>query len=273
MSGFYQFISDWILGILNGFDANVQNAVNVLSTNVFDSGSSMYKLAIQVSNVVKPIALTLITLIFLLEFLKLTIQMDILKYEYFFRVVTKFIMAKVCIDASFKLMSAIYATGAEWISKVGKTGVTLGSTVGTLIETELKNMGFWDMLGISVSMVVVMLAIKLVNIMVVAMAYARMFEIYALMSVSPLPCAFLPSEDSRIPKKFFMNFASVCLKGFFMIFSIKMYGILVSDTFMKNLNNNTSVTDMLYNVLLASLVLIVAIIQSGQWAKSTLDAM
>lgn len=270
MSAFEEWVYEWIMAMLGRFDTNITDAVNVLTKDLFSG--DMYTMAQGIANVVTPIALTIITIVFLIEFLKITIQMDILKWEYMLKVFFKFVFAKVTIDVSFKLMSAIYATGAEWIAQTGDVQGTLGASVSTAIEKLIKDLGFFECLGLMASMAIPFLAIWLAGLIIVAISYARMFEMYMYISVSPLPCAFLPGEGTgRITKKFFLSFAAVVLQGLFIILSIKLYQSLCSSIIIKNVQSSQSITDITFNMLLGAFVLIMAITKSGGWAKSILD--
>lgn len=271
MSKFRDFIINWVLSMISGFDGNVQKAVDVLTRDIF--GGSLYTMAVGISNVVTPIALTIITIIFLVEFLKITIKMDVLKYEWALRVFFKLVFAKVAIDVSFTLLSAIYATGAEWITAAGGVNSTLGATAGTAITLATTTMTWYDALGLVATMALPLLAINISGVIVIVIAYARMFELLVYLSVAPLPCAFLPMEDSRIPKKFFLSFAGVCLQGLFIIISIKLYQAVCDDTIVAAVNASASFSDISFNMLLGALVLVMAVVKSGSWAKSILDAM
>lgn len=260
--------------MINGFDGNVQKSIDVLTKDIFSSG--MYTTAQGIANVVTPIALTIITICFLIEFLKITIKMDVLKWEYGLRVFFKLVFAKVAIDVSFRLLTAIYATATEWITAAGTTGGTLGSSVGTAITTIIANMTWYEALGLVCTMGISFLAIWLSGMIVIVIAYARMFELLVYVSVAPLPCAFLPMEDgagSRIPKKFFLTFASVCLQGLFIIISIKLYGAICESTIIPAVQSSSALADISFNMLMGALVLVMAVVKSGSWAKSILDAM
>lgn len=271
-----EFIKDWIMNNLNSLDSNIANVVSILAENFWGSGNVWYNFAKSVSLIIEPIALTIITICFLIEFLKITIQMDILKWEYALKVFFKFVFAKVCIDISFTFLGAIYATGAEWIASVGASASTIGSTAWTAIETEIDGYGFMDTLGLVVSMGLIFLAIWVISLIVQVMAYARKFELVIYLAVAPLPCAFLPLEDnqaSRIPKKYVLNFASVCLQGLFIVMSIKLYGMLCNSEIKATIMSGGNIGSIAGQLLIASLVLVMAVVKSSSWAKSVLDAM
>lgn len=270
------FIKDWISNNLNSLDSNIANVVSILAQNFWGSGNAWYDFAKAISTIIEPISLTIITVCFLIEFLKTTIQMDILKWEYGLKCFFKFVFAKVCIDVSFTLLGAIYATGAEWIASVGTSASTIGSTAWSAIETEIDGYGFMEILGLVVSMGLIFMAIWIVSLIVQVVAYARKFELVIYLAVAPLPCAFLPLEDggaSRIPKKYIMNFASVCLQGLFIIMSIKLYGMLCNEEIQATITAGGNVGSIAGQLLIASLVLVMAVIKSSSWAKSVLDVM
>lgn len=273
MNSLKDWIISFIVSTIKTFDNNVNKSVGVLTEDIFKG--DMYNMAKSISDIIIPIALTIITICFLIEFLKLTIKMDVLKWEYLLRVFFKFVFAKVCIDVSYSLLSTIYATASEWITKVGSSTSTLGNTIATTLESELKKLSAFEVLGVGISMLFVFIASWVISILIMVIAYARSFELLAMLSVSPLPCAFLPVEDgpsSRIPKKFFLSFAAVSLQGLFIIISIKLYSALCSNTILTNISS-ANITEIGYNLLLGALVLIMAVIKSGSWAKSILDAM
>lgn len=262
--------------ILDTFDSLVGQVLAILSYDCFSSGDSyvggMYTLAQSVKSIVMPIALIIITIIFLIEFLKITIQMDILKWEYGLKVFFKFVFAKVAIDVSATLMSAIYATASEWISGVGSSSSTLGATAGVLIKNEIQSYGTLKCLGLMLSASVMFLVVIASAIIMNVIAYARVFEIMVYISVSPLPCAFLPAERSRITVKFFCGFAGVCLQGVFMAISIKMY-VMLCNTILTNIAAGSSVWNVIYNLVIGSVVCLMAVIKSGQWANKIFDAV
>lgn len=270
------FIKNWISNNLNSLDSNIAQVVLILTDNFWGANNLWYDFAQVIATIIRPISLTIITICFLIEFLKITIQMDILKWEYGLKCFFKFVFAKVCIDVSFSLLGAIYATASEWISSVGTTANTIGASTWTVIETEIDGYGLMETLGLVVSLGLVFLSIWIVSIMVQVIAFARKFELVIYLAVAPLPCAFLPLEDggaSRIPKKYFMNFASICLQGLFIIMSIKLYGTLCTEKINDAIATGGNVATVAGQLLLASLVLVMAVVKSSSWAKSVLDVM
>ncbi len=264
-----QFVLNWVLEMVNGFDSHIATAVSVLTTDVFSG--SIYSMAQSIQSVVQPIALVIISLCFFIEFLRLTITMDIIKPEFFFRVFFKLAIAKAAIEVSFTLLSAIYATGSEWITSVGNVGSTLGSQVGLALSNILSSLNDFQALGLVITMGMAFFAVWVSGMMVIVIAYARMFELVIYLAISPLPCALLPAEGSRITKKYFLSFASVCLQGLFIIVSIRLFQAVCSDSIIKAVQSASALSDIAFNMLLGALVLVVAVVKSGSWAKAILD--
>lgn len=267
-------ILDWIKGNLTSMDDNINKIVTILSNNFFYSGNPWYDFAMSVKTIIQPIALIIIVICFLIEFLKITIQMDILKWEYGLKVIFKFVFAKVCMDGAFYLLGAIYATGFDWIASIGVVGGNAGAQTWGLIETELQSYGFLEILGVAISLGIMFLAIWAVSLIVQVMAYARKFEIIIYLAVSPLPCAFLPLEDggaSRIPKKYVCTFAGVCLQGVFMVMSVRLFNVLCVESIQVALATQTYIGGIVGELFIGVCVLLMAILKSSSWAKSVLD--
>lgn len=274
MNSLKEFILNWIISVIGKFDSSIDSAVSVLTQNIFSG--DMYNMSIGISNVIKPIALTIIAICFIVEFIKITMKMDILKWEYALTVFFKLVFAKAAIEISVDFLIAIYATASEWIDRTAETGGTLGAEVGAVIQSSIENMGWQEALGLVCTMGVCFLGIWISGIIIVVVAYARMFEILIYISVSPIPCAFIPLEDSggtRIARRYFTTFAAVCLQGLFMIISIKLYQGICSSTIIPLVQGTTEMSEVMFNMLIGALVLVMAVIKSSSWAKSIMDAL
>ncbi|GHU55743.1 hypothetical protein AGMMS49975_17980 [Clostridia bacterium] len=275
MTPFKDAIKDLIAAMLVNFDSAITSAVEVLTTDIFESAFAGTATAI--AEVVAPVAASIAALCFMIEFLKCTVKADIIKWEYAVRMMCKLAIAASAIQVAPKLLKFIYITGAGWISGVGAVGAgEFGSSVYGHIETILSKMNWAQALGFAVSMLVAFLALFVAGILVHVMAYVRMFEILIHMAVSPIPCAFLPLEDSvfgAIPKKFVMSFTAAVMQGLFILISIVMFQALCSNiilTAMESATGMAGLTLVSSGMLLGSLVLVVAVMKSGAWAKSIL---
>lgn len=269
-----EFILEWIKSGLSSFDADILKVVSILTENFWGNGNLWYAFAITMSNAIKPIALTIIGICFIIEFLDITARMDILKFEFMLRIIFKFLMARVTMDISFFLLEAIYLTVAEWVATVGVSGSSIGQITWTQIEPLIEDYGMLEMIGMVVSMGLMFIIIFGVSKVVQVIAYARKFEMVMYLSVAPLPCAFLPMEAggaNRITKKYFLSFAGTCLQGLFIIMSIRLYGVLCTDEIQASILAGSNLASIVGDIFIASLVLVMAVVKSGSWANRILD--
>lgn len=229
MNGIKGFVRDTIISYLNSFDGNVKSAVGILTDDIFTG--SLYEIVAEISKIIKPVAYTIITICFLLEFLKMVSRMDILKWEFAFRIIIKFVIAKAAIEMSSDFMIAIYTTGKDLIIGAGSVSSGLGEVVGKSIETILDKMGWVEAIGLLATSFVAFLAVMVAGIIVMVIAYARSIEILIYVAVTPLPVAFLPMEDNNgITKHFFMSFAGVVLQGLFIIIAVQLFNGIVASS-------------------------------------------
>lgn len=267
-------LREWIHNNLTSMDVNIRRIIEILTVNFMSAGNPWYDFAIQIKTIVQPIALTIVVICFLVEFLKITVQMDILKWEYGLKVMFKFVLAKVCMDGAFYLLGAIFTTSMEWINSIGTVGGSVGADTWNTIQPIVSRYNMFEMLGVAISLGIMFLAVWAVSLAVQIMAYARKFEIIIYLAIAPLPCAFLPLEGggaSRIPQKYILTFASVCLQGVFMIMSVKLFNVLCTESINTAIRSGTYLGGIVGELFIGVCVLLMAIVKSGSWAKSVLD--
>jgi len=248
----------------------------------------MFMLANNIRNALRPFAITILGLCFVIEFLKLIIHENLLKWETAFKVGAKLVLTYVALDISSKLMEAIYITGKDFIdtavSKVGEigngaNGISMGSSMGKAVKDQLKKsvegLTILQAIGLLATIGIGFLIIWLIGIIIMVLAYGRTVELLMHIAVAPIPCAFLILEGhgaSRIFWKFIMSFAANCLQGFFIILSIALYNALVVQIFNSIITTDSDVSGIVGGLLLGTIVLLVTVVKSGALAKQILDA-
>ncbi len=272
-----EIIRDWLMS----FDDNTRNVKKILTKDWFREGTDWYEYIVGtdtemgVQDVIMPIALVIVSLIFIIDFLKITIRMDVLKWEFLLKCFFKLVFARVCIEVSTYVLNAIWTTSITWIDKIEDLGGTKGAgeDLWLHIKPEVDGMGMLALLGFFISTGIMFLVMWVISLVVQVIAYARKFELVIYAAISPLPCAFLPAEDggSRIAKKFFLSFAALCLQGVFIMMSLKLHGILIGELVEDLFLNDTPITECVGEVLLCTIVLVMAIVKSGGWAKNIFD--
>jgi hypothetical protein len=155
-------------------------------------------------------------------------------------------------------------------------GVQLGTTLEPLVRQQLKDAGNLEILSYVVSLGFPMTLISLAGVLIKVLAYGRAFELLIYIAVAPLPCAFLPVEDgpgSQITRHFFLNFAAVVLQGLFILISLRLFAAFCDSVVAVQIADDTaSLTAMMGQMLLGTLVLLVLVFKSGSLAKTVLNA-
>jgi len=274
------------LRAIQGFHGAIESAMEVLS----GLGISFDAFTSGIHTVLRPFAFTIIGICLLLELIQMTQKAEMIKLEHGVKVATKIVLAVVFIDFLPMLMQAIYAQAAAWIGGIGgMAGVGFSIETQESLEDLIGNVsGLGASLALLASSLIVALAIWIAGIMIQIVAIARVFEIYILVAISPLPAAFFPlsgsgdgSGYSRITLKFIRMFAAVCLQGVMMILCLHIFA-LVMTTMIDNAANaviasgggnaTADVMALALVMVMGSIVLVMAVTKAGTWAKSIMDA-
>lgn len=275
------FISDFVAGLLQDFMESVNSVISILGMDL-QSNKQMWGLVLNVQNIVKPTCYTIISIFFLVEFLKMSLRMDVIKWEFLFKILIKFAIAKSCIDFAPKIFEAIYSTIAEWIQTFG-TGAydeSFYADIADKLNDVLLNMGFWEMIGFAVTCIIPCLVLLVCSFIIKVIAYGRMIELYILLAVMPIPFSMILDGEghSNSTKKYLLNFAGVCLQGFLIVIACSLYQYFMSDIITKQYNeimagSNASATDLLFTLVLGAIVMVLAVTKCSQWGKQALNAL
>lgn len=278
-----------IKSALNGFDSAVLSAQEVLvgtGASAFNQ-SSVWGQVIALSDYLRPFCYVIIGICLLIEIAQVASKVDIIKWEHGLKLCVKMVLAKVCIDIAPTFLRACYNQASIWINNMSGSYQNMGSTIVTEIENQIGSInGIWSVIGLLVSCMLVVVAIKVCGLLVQVIAFGRMFELYIYLAVSPLPCAFFPLGDgtgggySRITQKFFKSFIAVCLQGVMIIICIRVFNLLIGNAFNNLLSAaqagsdpTTAISDLCYTMLMGAIVLVMSVAKCGSWAKGILDAM
>lgn len=288
MDGLKETLLNLIKSAMNGFDSTVSSAQDVLTGGLFDT-NAVWSSVLALSNALKPFCYVVIGICLLIEIAQVAAKVDIIKWEHGLKLCVKMVFAKLCIDIAPTFSRACYNQASLWISSAMSVGgyTNLGSLMTTEVETQISSIsGIWSVIGLLASCLLLSMAVKICGLLIQVIAFGRMFELYVLLAVSPLPCAFFPLGDgsgggmSRITQKFFKNFIAVCLQGVMIIISIRIFYMIVGTALTSLITSasggsdpTTVVTDLCYVMLLAGIVLVMAVAKCGSWAKSIMDAM
>ena len=260
------------MSFITSLDTSVNKAMDLLSVSIF--AGDMYILANDIRGRIRPIAVTILGLCFVIEFLKIITHEDILKWQTGLKVGAKLVLTYVTLDISSQVLEAIYATGADLMSMVNNSNMAIGTLVKDNLRTSIEKLTLMQALGMVVTLGVAFLIVWFVGILVLVIAYGRSIELLLHIAIAPIPCAFLMLEGhnaSRMFWKFLMSFAANCLQGFFIVLSIALYEKLVLQIFETAVADGADLAAITGGLLLGVVVLVVMVFKSGSIAKQILD--
>lgn len=280
-----------IMSALSGFDDMVDAAQGVLTgtgNSSFDV-DAVWNAVLTLSNALKPFCYIVIGICLLIEIAQVAAKVDIIKWEHALKLAVKMVFAKLCIDIAPTFLKACYNQANLWINSALSVGSyqNMGDLLTTTVQDKLKAVtGLGDILGLFASVMLVALAVKICGLLVEVIAFGRMFELYIYLAVSPLPCAFFPLGDgsgggvNRITQKFFKSFIAVCLQGVMIVLCIRIFYMIIGNSFNAMMtaasgasDASTVVSDLMFTMLMGTIVLVMSVTKCGSWAKGIIDAM
>lgn len=274
---FKELLKKWLAEILSKFNqAGDGTELLTEAINGLNDGLYGYVKTIMQS-VVMPVAYTILALFFMLELYKASQRVEgigggsSLGAEVIFKAMFKMALCKLAVDSSLLFMEAIYAVFQKITSGI-ETAITIDPGIDGPIDLDALNhhidsLGLGDQIGMLIELIIVKFGVWIIMGLVKVICIARFIEIYMYVAISPIPIATFPSDEmSQIGKNFLKSFAAVCLQGTLIFLVLSFFPLLLSEQL---LGNDVSA----FNLLLYSLVLILAVFGANRYAKSMLNAV
>jgi len=241
-------LRDAILTLLKSalisFDQMFTSVIEILTLRTTDAaGNTVPKMDLEkilqevfkISENLSGFCLTIAGICLLIELVQILTKVDVIKWEHGLKVCVKMALSVTFIHNAQYLLLAFYYQSVVWIDSISvPTTFNIGDDASKDLELFIGAIsGMWEILGLFMTCLVLVLAIKACGIIVQVIAFMRMFEILIMIAVSPVPFAFFPlgngdgSGFSRITAKFLRSFAGVCLQGVMMIVCLKVFDVVI----------------------------------------------
>lgn len=275
-------MDDYIVNLIKDILLGVQglgSGSGVLTKTPETFNAALYKGVQSIDQtVVMPIAYVILGLIFMLELYNITIRTEGMNsngFEIPFKMMFKLAICKIAVDSTPLILGAIFQVSNEIIvnmgSVFGSSSVSVISNIPIMQEV-IKNMDFSVKLMTSVQVTIIWLIFKFSTMAITLVVIGRMIEIYVMMAIASIPMVTMANADlSSIGKNFLKSFAAVCVQGVLIYIVLNMYGTLVGS--ITNKVDPVNITAVLFEALLYSLVLVMAIFSTGRISKSICNAM
>lgn len=229
-------------------------------------------------NAVMPVAYVLLGLLFMLELYNITIRTEGMSnnaFEIPFRAMFKIAICKLVVDSTPLIMGAIYGISTFIISNIG---AVFGSETASVIldqvalRQQIADMRYTTKLLTAVQVLLIWLIYKFASLIILVIIIGRMVEIYVYIAVAPIPIATFPNTElSSVAKNFLKSFAAVSIQGVLIMIVLAMYGTLVASV--GGATTYDDFSDALWQAMLYSVVLVVALFMTRRWSNSITNAM
>ena len=141
------------------------------------------------------------------------------------------------------------------------------STLATM-ESTLMTMDIGSLLSIFLQSFVVQFLIYILSALIFVIVYARMIEIYLMVSLAPIPFAtFGNKEQSMIGQNYLRSLFALGFQGFLIMVCVGIYAVLI-----QTVAFSSDIIGSLWGVMGYTILLAFTLFKTGALAKSILHA-
>ncbi|MBP1584887.1 MAG: hypothetical protein ILP17_04265 [Lachnospiraceae bacterium] len=287
MDSILQSIEDWfremlVSGIMDHLTStfdSVNDKVGEISTNVGMSPAgfspAVYGMIETISeNVIMPIAGIILTFIACYELIQLVISHNNLAHFetwIFWKWIFKTFVAVTVITNTMNITMAVFDVAQHVVNSAG--GLIGGSlaiettTLLTMMNT-LEAMDIGPLLSIFLQSFVVQFLTYVLSALIFVIVYARMIEIYLMVSLAPIPFATLGNkEQSHIGQNYLRSLFALGFQGFLIMICVGIYAVLIH-----SIAFTSDIIGSLWGVMGYTILLAFTLFKTGTIAKSILHA-
>ena len=217
-----------VLGFNIDFGNFVETIRSLCNWNII-TGTSIWGLASSLHNVVVPIGLSLLTLFFLMDFLKKVMDFERLTWERVVFMCIRFFIFKMLLENSFHLLSSIMSISNDLLTKVTSSlgSVTsipdLAEQMGDLVS----NAGGMIDRGL-MAIIILILYIPFMGTLVgiLVQVFVRIGKLILSFAFSPIPIALGAWEDgTSVCKRFFMSTIALGIEASMIVVATAIYSM------------------------------------------------
>lgn len=287
MDSVIQAITDWlkellvsgIMGNLTNTFTSVNDQVGQIASDVGQTPSNfspaIFSMIQNLSeNVIMPIAGLLLTFIACYELIQLVISHNNLAHFetwIFFKWVFKTFIAVTLISNTMNITMAVFGVAQHVVNQAG--GIISGSTaidasaLATLQST-LEATDIGSLFTIFLESFVVQFLMYVLSALIFVIVYARMIEIYLMVSLAPIPFAtFGNKEQSMIGQNYLRSLFALGFQGFLILVCVGIYAVLI-----QSVAFSSDIIGSLWGVVGYTVLLAFTLFKTGSVAKSILHA-
>lgn len=269
-------IVDFVTTVYNGLFMNIKELYDLAIITPAAYNGDLWALVVNFNKIaVLPVAWTLTALFLTIELLNIIQRADAKGLEVIkliCNLMIKILLALFCmqnmtaiIEMIFEIVSSIVNNGSG-LFKVANRPIE-----STTISDALENESALVLLGLWVQCLIIQLGSNICFVLAKLVTQLRYIEIYVFIAVAALPFATLVSKEyGKIGEAYLKRLSGLALQVIFIVVVIYIYSILIRSEVFVVENNN--VTTSMWNMVGYSILLVIALFQTGGWSKSLTQA-
>ena len=287
MDSILQSIEDWFRGLLvsgimnnltNTFDS-VNNQVGQIASEVGQTPANfspaIFNMIQNLSeNVIMPIAGIFLTFIACYELIQLVISHNNLaNFEtwIFWKWIFKTFVTVTLITNTMNITMSVFDVAQHVVNQaggiIGSTTAIDASTLATMQST-LEAMDIGPLLSIYLQSFVVQFLMYILSALIFVIVYARMIEIYLMVSLAPIPFStFGNREQSMIGQNYLRSLFALGFQGFLIMVCVGIYAVLI-----QSVAFSSDIIGSLWGVMGYTILLAFTLFKTGAVAKSIVHA-
>ena len=287
MDSILQSIEDWFRELLvSGIMSNLTNTFDTVNNQVGQIAAEVGQTPANFSpaifnmirtlseNVIMPIAGLILTFIACYELIQLVIgHNNLANFEtwIFWKWIFKTFVAVTLITNTMNITMAVFDVAQHVVSQaggiIGSSTAIDASTLATMQST-LEAMDIGPLLSILLQSFVVQFLMYLLSALIFVIVYARMIEIYLMVSLAPIPFStFGNREQSMIGQNYLRSLFALGFQGFLIMVCVGIYAVLI-----QTVAFSTDIIGSLWGVMGYTILLAFTLFKTGAVAKSILHA-
>ena len=241
------WLTDWlkeiliegIMGNLTGLFDTVNTRVGEIAVQVGTTpaawNAGVFSLIRQLSEtVILPIAGLVLTFVATYELIQLLIEknnLHDLDYWIFFKWIFKTACAILVLSNTFNIVNAVFDVSQSVIARAGgviQESTDITPTMLDNLEATLETMGIGSLLGLFMQSLLIHVTMWALNIIIFAIVYGRMLEIYMMTSLAPIPVATLANREvGSMGQNYLKSLFAVGFQGLLILLCVGIYAVLV----------------------------------------------
>ena len=268
-------IMDNIGNTFDSINLQVAKISDEVGTTPSEFIPSVYEMIVTLSeNVIMPIAGILLTFVACYELIQLVISHNNLaNFEtwIFFKWIFKTFVAVMLITNTMNITMAVFDVAQYVVSESGdiiEEETEIDDSDLDDMEEDLEDMDVGPLLAIFLQSFVVQFLIYILSAIIFVIVYARMIEIYLMVSLAPIPFAtFCNKEQSMIGQNYLRSLFALGFQGFLIMVCVGIYAVLI-----QSVSFTTDIIGSLWGVMGYTVLLAFTLFKTGALAKSILHA-